>query len=58
MKSLADVVAVRNKVLQAFELAEAEEDPTPFRDGSFRTGGGLLDPTRAQGGRFGWFNFP
>src|SRR5215471_4900662 len=28
MKSLADAVATRNKVLQAFELAEAEEDPS------------------------------
>ena len=32
MKSLADAVAVRNKVLQAFELAEAEEDPSKHRD--------------------------
>ncbi len=29
MKSLADAVATRNKILQAFELAEAEEDPEP-----------------------------
>jgi NADH dehydrogenase FAD-containing subunit len=28
LKSLADAVAIRNKILQAFELAEAEEDPT------------------------------
>src|SRR6201997_4360808 len=27
LKSLADAVATRNKILQAFELAEAEEDP-------------------------------
>jgi NADH:ubiquinone reductase (H+-translocating) len=27
MKSLADAVAARNKILQAFEVAEAEEDP-------------------------------
>lgn len=27
LKSLADAVAIRNKVLQAFEQAEAEEDP-------------------------------
>src|SRR5215468_10997268 len=32
MKSLADAVATRNKVLQAFELAEAEEDPGRHRD--------------------------
>jgi NADH:ubiquinone reductase (H+-translocating) len=32
MKSLADAVATRNKVLQAFELAEAEEDPKRRRD--------------------------
>jgi NADH dehydrogenase FAD-containing subunit len=32
MKSLADAVATRNKVLQAFELAEAEEDPTRRRE--------------------------
>ena len=32
MKSLADAVATRNKVLQAFELAEAEEDPKRHRD--------------------------
>jgi len=32
MKSLADAVAARNKILQAFELAEAEEDPTRHRD--------------------------
>jgi NADH:quinone reductase (non-electrogenic) len=28
LKSLADAVAVRNKILQAFEQAEAEEDPS------------------------------
>jgi len=32
MKSLADAVATRNKFLQAFELAEAEEDPCRRRD--------------------------
>ena len=32
MKSLADAVATRNKVLQAFELAEGEEDPKRHRD--------------------------
>src|ERR1700758_4050923 len=32
MKSLADAVATRNKVLQAFELAEAEEDPKRRRE--------------------------
>jgi NADH dehydrogenase FAD-containing subunit len=32
LKSLADAVAVRNKVLQAFEQAEAEEDPGRHRD--------------------------
>jgi NADH:ubiquinone reductase (H+-translocating) len=32
MKSLSDAVATRNKVLQAFELAEAEEDPTRRRE--------------------------
>jgi NADH:ubiquinone reductase (H+-translocating) len=32
MKSLADAVAARNKVLQAFELAEAEEDPNRRRE--------------------------
>lgn len=32
LKTVADAVAVRNKVLQAFELAEAEEDPTRHRD--------------------------
>src|ERR1700752_3526043 len=28
LKSLADAVAIRNKILQAFEEAEAEEDPS------------------------------
>jgi NADH dehydrogenase FAD-containing subunit len=28
LKSLADAVALRNKILTAFEMAEAEEDPT------------------------------
>ena len=32
MKSLADAVSTRNKVLNAFELAEAEEDPSRHRD--------------------------
>jgi NADH:ubiquinone reductase (H+-translocating) len=32
IKSLADAEATRNKVLQAFELAEAEQDPTRHRD--------------------------
>ena len=32
MKSLADAVSTRNKILQAFELAEAEEDPGRHSD--------------------------
>jgi NADH:ubiquinone reductase (H+-translocating) len=32
LKSLADAVAIRNKILAAFEQAEAEEDPTRHRD--------------------------
>ena len=32
LKSLADAEASRNKILQAFELAEAEEDPNRHRD--------------------------
>jgi len=32
IKSLADAEATRNKVLQSFELAEAEEDPSRHRD--------------------------
>jgi NADH dehydrogenase FAD-containing subunit len=32
LKSLADAVAVRNKILSAFEVAEAEEDPSLHRD--------------------------
>jgi NADH:quinone reductase (non-electrogenic) len=32
LKSLADAEAARNKILQTFELAEAEEDPTRHRD--------------------------
>jgi NADH dehydrogenase FAD-containing subunit len=32
LKTLADAVAIRNKVLQAFEQAEAEEDPLLHRD--------------------------
>jgi NADH dehydrogenase len=32
LKTLADAVTVRNRVLQAFEQAEAEEDPSRHRD--------------------------
>ncbi len=32
LKSLADAEAVRNKILQAFEQAEAEDDPARHRD--------------------------
>jgi NADH:ubiquinone reductase (H+-translocating) len=32
LKDLADAVAVRNKVLQSFEMAEAEEDPARHQD--------------------------
>src|SRR5438309_8903142 len=32
LKSLADAVLIRNRVLQAFEQAEAEEDPKRHRD--------------------------
>jgi NADH dehydrogenase len=32
VKSLADAVAIRNKILRAFEQAEAEEDPAKHRD--------------------------
>ncbi|MBV8417590.1 MAG: NAD(P)/FAD-dependent oxidoreductase [Verrucomicrobia bacterium] len=32
LKSLADAVAVRNKILRAFEQAEAEEDPSRHQD--------------------------
>src|SRR6202044_1941769 len=32
LKSLADAEAARNKILEAFELAEAEEDPSRHRD--------------------------
>src|SRR5438445_765370 len=32
LKSLADAVAIRNKILQAFEQAEAEEDTSAHRD--------------------------
>jgi len=32
LKSLADAVAIRNRILQAFEQAEAEEDPGRHRD--------------------------
>src|SRR5262247_428165 len=32
LKSLADAVSIRNRVLQAFEQAEAEEDPQRHRD--------------------------
>ncbi len=32
LKSLADAVALRNKILTAFEMAEAEEDPARHKD--------------------------
>jgi NADH dehydrogenase FAD-containing subunit len=32
LKNLADAVAIRNKILTAFELAEAEEDPARHKD--------------------------
>src|ERR1700743_2444743 len=32
LKSLADAVAIRNRILQAFEQAEAEDDPARHRD--------------------------
>jgi NADH:ubiquinone reductase (H+-translocating) len=32
LKSLADAVAIRNKILEAFERAECEEDPRAHRD--------------------------
>ena len=32
LKTLANAVAIRNKILQAFEQAEAEEDPSRHRD--------------------------
>ena len=32
LKSLADAVAIRNRILQAFEQAETEEDPARHRD--------------------------
>ena len=32
LKSLADAVSIRNKILQAFEQAEAEENPSRHRD--------------------------
>ena len=32
LKNLADAVAIRNKILTAFEMAEAEEDPMQHRD--------------------------
>src|SRR6266436_52106 len=32
LKSLADAVAIRNKILHAFEQVEAEEDPSRHRD--------------------------
>jgi NADH dehydrogenase FAD-containing subunit len=32
LKTLADAVAIRNKILQAFEQAEAEEDPSRHKD--------------------------
>jgi NADH dehydrogenase FAD-containing subunit len=35
LKTLADAVAIRNKLLRAFEQAEAEEDPSQHRDLTF-----------------------
>jgi NADH:ubiquinone reductase (H+-translocating) len=32
LKTLADAVAIRNRILQAFEQAEAEEDPSRHKD--------------------------
>lgn len=32
LKTVADAVAVRNKILRAFEIAETEEDPTQHRN--------------------------
>ena len=32
LKNLADAVAIRNKILTAFEMAETQEDPTQHRD--------------------------
>ena len=32
LKSLADAVSARNRILQAFEQAEAEDDPSRYRD--------------------------
>jgi NADH dehydrogenase len=32
LKSLADAIAIRDKILKAFELAEAEEDPSRHQD--------------------------
>jgi NADH dehydrogenase FAD-containing subunit len=32
LKNLADAVAIRNKILTAFEMAEAEEDPARHKD--------------------------
>src|SRR5258706_16335208 len=32
LKSLADAVAIRNRILRAFEQAEAEEDPSRHRE--------------------------
>jgi NADH:ubiquinone reductase (H+-translocating) len=32
LKNLADAVAIRNKILTAFEIAEAEEDPARYKD--------------------------
>src|SRR5258708_14518523 len=32
LKSLADAVAIRNEILKAFEVAEAEEDPSRHQD--------------------------
>lgn len=46
LKNLADAVAVRNKILTAFEVAEAEEDPRKHRD--------LLTFVLAAPGRPAW----
>jgi len=52
LKSLADAVAIRNKILQAFEQAEAEEDPTRHRDRApRRLPTGARTPTAPRAGR-------
>src|SRR6266536_1873457 len=56
LKSLADAVAIRNRVLLAFEEAEAEEDPQRHRDlltfvlvcGALRSEFRRIDPTSAR----------